>query len=92
MSALDNIFTPSPSFSIITVGLAFAAGVIIGLLLKSGIIAKGKKRILNLEDEMLSNHSRILKLEKEIADLKREKAGYVDREKEKTLKIGLRAS
>jgi len=42
-------------------------------LLKSGIIAKHKKRVMSLENEMLSNHARILNLEKENAQLRSEK-------------------
>ena len=49
------------------------AGFVFGFILKSGIIRKQRKRILSLEDEMLTNHSRILSLEKRIADYKSEK-------------------
>ncbi len=47
----------------LTVG-AFA----LGFLLKRAIIAKQRKRILSLENEMLSNHARILELEKKLSD------------------------
>lgn len=91
MPILEEIFTPSPSYSIITVGLAFAAGILVGVLVKNGVIAKGKKRVLHLEDEMLSNHSKILSLEKQIADLRKEtKDRRGDEEKNTT--VGLRAS
>ena len=53
MPLLEDIFTPSSSYSIVSVGLAFIVGIIAGLLLKTGVIAKSKKRILHLEDEML---------------------------------------
>jgi len=58
----------------ITFGLALACFAL-GFLFKSAVIAKQRKRILRLEDEMLSNHSRILALEKKIADNKREMNG-----------------
>lgn len=45
----------------------------IGLLVKMGVINKQRKRILMLEDEMLSNHSKILELEKMLADSSKEK-------------------
>ena len=67
MIELANFFSPSATYTIFTVG--FAAG----LLFKYGIIAKHKKRVLSLENEMLSNHSRILDLEKQVTDLKNEK-------------------
>ena len=36
----------------------------LGLLFKMAVIRKQRKRILALEDEMLSNHAKILALEK----------------------------
>lgn len=56
----------------ITFGLAIA-GFVLGFIFKSGVIRKQRKRILQLEDEMLASHSRILALEKRIADYKSEK-------------------
>lgn len=91
MPLLEDIFTPSSSYSILAVGLAFVVGVIAGLFLKTGIIAKGKKRILHLEDEMLSNHSKILTLEKQVADLKKERENPA-RKDDSNPKLGLRAS
>jgi hypothetical protein len=73
MYELANLFYPSPLYTILYIALAFSIGFIIGYLLRSGIIAQHKKRILHLEEEMLSNHSRILELEKEITDLKNDK-------------------
>lgn len=56
----------------ITFSLAILCFVL-GFFLKSAIIYKQRKRILNLEDEMVSNHAHILSLEKKIADNKPEK-------------------
>lgn len=56
----------------ITFGLAIVSFAL-GIIFKSGVIYKQRKRILNLEDEMLANHSRILSLEKRIAENKTEK-------------------
>jgi hypothetical protein len=49
----------------------------LGFLLKRTIIAKQRKRILNLEDEMLSNHARILELEKKLSESTAGKNGVV---------------
>ena len=48
-------------------------GFVIGFISKITAAKKQRKRILQLEDEMLSSHSRILSLEKRIADYKAEK-------------------
>jgi hypothetical protein len=58
-----------------TFGLAIVCFAL-GFIFKSGVINKQRKRILNLEDEMISNHSRILSLEKKIADGKSEKGSH----------------
>ena len=57
----------------VTLGLAIV-GFALGFIFKSGVLYKQRKRILNLEDEMLANHSRILSLEKRIAENKIEKS------------------
>jgi hypothetical protein len=74
MLELANFFYPSPIYLIVYIVLAVMIGFIGGYLLRSGIIARHKKRILSLEEEMLSNHSHILTLEKEISDLKNGKS------------------
>lgn len=74
MIDLADLFSIPTAFSIVTVAIAGVVGFVIGYLLKSGVIAKHKKRILNLENEMLSNHSRILELEKQITELKDQNA------------------
>ena len=57
----------------VTFGLAILCFAL-GFILKSGIIYKQRKRILSLEDEMISNHANILSLEKKLADVKAEKS------------------
>lgn len=74
MTDLANVFTPSSSNLVFLVGLAGIIGLLLGFMIKYGIITKYKKRILGLEDEMLANHARILQLEKQIAEIKEEKA------------------
>jgi len=74
MSQLTNVFSLSPAYSILTVAIAGGIGFIIGLLLKSRVIEKHKKRVMNVENEMLLSHSRILELEKELTELKSENA------------------
>jgi len=79
MTQLANLFSLSPAYSIFTVALAGGVGFVIGLMLKSGVIAKHKKRVLNVENDMLANHSRILELEKQVTELKNENAKLRDR-------------
>lgn len=86
MIELANLFSLSPAFSIATVAAAGVVGFIVGYLFKSGVIAKHKKRILSLENEMLSNHSRILELEKQVTELKSE-ASKSDTKKESSSKL-----
>jgi len=56
----------------VTFGLAIVCFAL-GFIFKSGVISKQRKRILSLEDEMISNHAKILSLEKKLADSKPEK-------------------
>ena len=66
---------------------------ILGSLVKKGIVAKQRKRILELEDEMLANHANILTLEKKIADIQKDKADtQTDYELNKRSDHGLKAS
>jgi len=54
----------------------FGLGIVcfaLGFIFKSGVIHKQRKRILHLEDEMISNHAKILSLEKKLVDSKSEK-------------------
>jgi hypothetical protein len=90
MCELANIFYPSPLYTILYIALAFIIGFIAGYSLRSRIISQHRKRILNLEEEMLSNHSRILELEKEITDLKNDK--LVNGKQPLTVKTGSKAS
>jgi hypothetical protein len=55
-----------------TLGLAVLCFAL-GFLFKSGVIYKQRKKILNLENEMVSNHAQILSLEKKLAEIKSEK-------------------
>lgn len=74
MTNLLNIFTPSSTNIFFVAGVVGIAGFTLGFIIKSASIARHKKRILNLEDEMLLNHSRILDLEKQVSLLKEENA------------------
>ena len=62
----------SENFSVYSLVLAGIVGVSGGFFLRLAINAKQKRNILKLENEMLSNHSRILNLEKKITNLERE--------------------
>ena len=69
---LADLKAPFATETVIAVGIiAFVAGFII----KAGIVFIQRKRILRLEDEMLSNHSRILSLEKKVAEARKDKNG-----------------
>jgi hypothetical protein len=73
MFELANFFYPSPIYTIAYIAVAVIIGFIAGYLVRLGITAQHKKRVLNLEEEMLTSHSRILELEKHITDLKNDK-------------------
>ena len=67
---LANIKAPYSTENAIAIGImAFVAGFII----KAGVVLVQRKRILRLEDEMLANHSRILSLEKKVAEARKDK-------------------
>jgi hypothetical protein len=68
------------------------ASLALGLLYKSALVAKQKKRILHLEDEMLSNHSTILALEKKISDFQKGVTSDYNLTKGKLPDQGLKAS
>ncbi len=73
MTGLANFFSAAPVFTIFSIAISGVIGFVAGFLLKMGVIAKYKRKVLLLEDEMLSNHARILGLEKQLTDLKNEK-------------------
>ena len=79
MTQLADIISLSPAYSILTVAAAACTGFVIGLLVKSGVVAKHKKRVLSVENEMLSSHSRILELEKQVTESKNEMAKLQDK-------------
>lgn len=56
---------------IINILLAIVTGALIGYIFKATLLKKYKKRVLQLENEMLSNHARILALEKKNAEMER---------------------
>ncbi|MBS1731371.1 MAG: hypothetical protein JSS67_11460 [Bacteroidetes bacterium] len=70
MTNFASLLMLPQSFTIIPVIGAGIAGLVSGFLIKSGVLASQKKRILNLENEMLKNHARILQLEKKNTKLK----------------------
>ena len=78
ITQLADVFALSPAYSILTVAGAAGIGFIIGMVIKSGVIAKHKKRVLSVENEMLSSHSKILELEKQVTELKNEIAKLRD--------------
>jgi hypothetical protein len=71
MYLADFLFFNAP-YSETTVIGCMLLGVTAGFLIRSAIVFKQRKRILRLEDEMLSNHARILSLEKRVSEAKKE--------------------
>ena len=69
------IFLVSSLTSIGILGVAAMVSFGLGLLIKTGVIVKQRKRILLLEDEMLANHAKILSLEKNLAEQSKEDGG-----------------
>lgn len=67
---LGFLFTAS--FTIYSLAISGIVGGAIGFFLRLAINAKQKRNILKLENEMLSNHSRILSLEKQISILEKD--------------------
>ena len=63
------------TYSLVTLAGTAIASFGAGLLFKMAVVSKQRKRILSLEDEMLSNHSRMLELEKKIAETQIDKNG-----------------
>ena len=45
-----------------------------GYIFRKATVIKSQKRVLSLENEMLSNHAEILKLQQELATLERSRA------------------
>lgn len=68
LSFIKNSYSWEFTFGITI--LSFA----LGFIFKSALLYKQRRRILSLEDEMLDNHSRILSLEKKIAQNKIDKS------------------
>ncbi len=73
MITIATIMALPQSFSLMSVALIALCSAGLGFLLKMGVLAKSRSRSLKLEDEMLTNHSRILTLEKKISQLEKEK-------------------
>lgn len=68
-----------------TIGIDTLVGFLVlsfafGFLIKSAIVFKQRKRILRLEDEMLSNHARILSLERRVSEHKKSKFTHDEEE------------
>jgi|GEM_PF-1550940 len=59
------------SISILWLPLIFLISACGGFFFRSAQIKKAKKRVLNLESEMLNNHAEILKLQHEIARMEK---------------------
>ncbi len=91
MTNFASLLMLPQSFTIISVAGAGIAGFVTGVFIKYKIIAKQRKRILTLEDEMLNNHARILKLEKKNTQLKEDLSMKAD-QKSNSQKLKLLAS
>ena len=63
------------ALTLTSVGILAATAIVsfaLGLMIKTGVIGRQRKRILALEDEMLSNHAKILSLEKKLSEVQKE--------------------
>ena len=60
------------SFSFPLLLVISLVSLFIGYLIRSNAIRKYKNKVVSLENEMLKNHARILKLEKQLAEAKGE--------------------
>ena len=60
------------SFSLSLLLVISLVSLLIGYLIRSNAIRKYKNKVVSLENEMLKNHARILKLEKQLAEAKGE--------------------
>ncbi len=68
INLLSLFVAPYSVYTLVAVAfIAFA----LGFVTKRAVMYKQKKKILKLEDEMLNNHSRILSLEKKLAEAKK---------------------
>ena len=60
------------SFSFPLLLVISLVSLLVGYLIRSNAIRKYKSKVVSLENEMLKNHARILKLEKQLAEAKGE--------------------
>jgi hypothetical protein len=66
-----NMLAIVVSVNIFLIALVCVFAFVLGYLLRSGFISRCRKRISELEKEMLRDNARILELEKEKAELLR---------------------
>lgn len=67
---MENFLATLTLQTIVIAMVAVAAGFAAGYIIRSAIVAKQKKKIYILEEEMLSSHARILELQKELGEVK----------------------
>ena len=60
------------SISLLWLPLIILVSAYAGYIFRSAQLAKARKRILSLENEMLSNHAEILKLQQELVQIEKE--------------------
>ncbi len=72
MNPISTILLYANSYSILDVIAIAFFGAVAGFVFKWGLLAKNRKKILGLEDEMLANHSQILTLQKRNTELEQE--------------------
>lgn len=69
---LNLLLSFSDSYSFTTLLGIGTACTLAGFFFKWGALAKCRRKVLRLEDEMLANHSRILSLQKKNTELQSE--------------------
>jgi len=68
---MENLLAIVISVNALLLLCSLAAAFVTGYMLRSALIKKCRKRIIELEREMLRDNAKILELEKEKADLLR---------------------
>jgi hypothetical protein len=67
-----NMLAIHLTINILVLALLVASAAVLGFIFRSQQISKLKKKVIELENEMLSNHSEILDLQRENASLEQQ--------------------
>ena len=79
MTNLSTVLIAAGPLPLIPLAVTALVSLVIGMMIKNSVVAKHRKKVLKVENEMLGNHSRILSLEKRISELETENRDLRDR-------------